>query len=171
MKDVETRGGPGQSGAKGDTVGVLPGDPSQRDEDRAEVREEEHGPRKARHAGASRSWKRQEAFPRSLQAHFRPHTPGCTVRNLLSHQVCGLPGQSSGRKLYRTLQDGESGLLLKAGTALAVEGRSPAPELPKKTRVDEAGGWSEPDHGGPRPEHGRRTSDRSCLGRGLGKCP
>lgn len=62
-------------------------------------------------------------------------------------------------------------MLLKAGTSLAVEGRSPAPELPKKTRVDEARRWSEPDHGGPRPEHGRLTSDRSCLGRGFGKCP
>lgn len=67
MKDVETRGGPGQSGGKGVTVGVLTGDPSPRDKDRAEVREEEQGHRKARHAGTSRSWERQEAFP---------HTPG-----------------------------------------------------------------------------------------------
>lgn len=59
-------------------MGVLPGDPSQRDEDRAEVREEEHGPRKARHAApleAGKGRKRSPGASRRISGPTRQAVP------------------------------------------------------------------------------------------------
>lgn len=129
---------------------VLTGDQSQREDDEAEAREEEgqehmQGTRVPLEAGKDR-----KRSPQSFWAHFRLHTPDCNLMKLyLNHRVYGdwlEQGQEGHTELFRR---GRSGLLLKAGTSLAVGGCSPAPELLDKNCVDEARGGASQTKEGP----------------------